>query len=192
MRKLIAAVFISLGLASAASAQQVSMPPPAGTIAILCAYNAVLPSVTTGQVAYAQCDSNGRLITSAGGGGASTVSIIPSADTTGAITSVVTGAAANNLVLKASAGNLYSVYATNLTSTAGFLAILNSTTSPADGAIAPLECAPLPANGNASINYNPGPAARFSTGITAVITSAATCFTKTTGVITGFIKGSVQ
>lgn len=109
-----------------------------------------------------------------------------------AITPVVTAAAANNLVLKASAGNLYSAYATNVTATAGFLLVINATTAPADGAVTPLECVPLPASGNASISYSPGPAARFSTGIVAVVSSGANCFTKTTGVVTAFIKGMVQ
>ncbi len=108
------------------------------------------------------------------------------------LTPVVSGSAEATHVLKASAGALWSVYATNLTATGGFLAVLNATSAPVDGAITPLECVPLPANGAASINYNSGPPATYSTGITAVITSAATCFTKTTGVITGYIKGAVQ
>lgn len=132
---------------------------------------------------------NGAL---AAGTGTTAVAIAPTSAASGGITSVVSGAAENNHVLKASAGNLYSVYATNLTATGGFLVILNSTTAPGDGAITPLECVPLPANGNATVNYNPGPPAVFSTGITAVLTSATTCFTKTTGTITGFIKGSIQ
>lgn len=107
-----------------------------------------------------------------------------------AITSAVTGAAANNVVIKASAGNLYSVFAANHTATAGFLVIVDATSAPVDGAITPLECAAIPANGNATITYQGGPPARFATGITAVLTSAANCFTKTTGVITGFIRGS--
>lgn len=107
-----------------------------------------------------------------------------------AITPTVTAAAANNHVLKASAGNLYSVYATNLTATAGFLLVLNATTAPADGAVTPLDCIPLPASGNASINYDIP--ARYSTGITAVVSSGASCFTKTTGTITAFIKGAIQ
>lgn len=115
----------------------------------------------------------------------------PTALATLGITSVVSGAAEATHVLKASAGNMYSVYATNLTATAGFLLILNATSAPADGVVTPTECAPLPANGSTSINYSGGPPAQFATGITAVITSAATCFTKTTGVITGYIKGSV-
>jgi hypothetical protein len=109
-----------------------------------------------------------------------------------AIIPTVTGSALNNLVLKAAPGNLLSVYATNLTATAGFLVVLNSTTSPGDGAITPLDCVPLPANGIASINYGPNPSAIYSTGMTAVVSSATTCFTKTTGTITAFIKGAVQ
>lgn len=103
---------------------------------------------------------------------------------------VATPAAANNLVLKATPGNVFSVAAANNTATAGYLILLNATSSPADGAVTPLACAALPANGNASLSYNPG--AVFSVGITAVLTSAAVCTTKTTGVITGFISGMVQ
>ncbi|MCS3451057.1 MULTISPECIES: hypothetical protein [Bradyrhizobium] len=128
----------------------------------------------------------------AAGTGTAAVAIAPTSAAVGGITPVVTSAAANNLVLKAGAGNLYSAYATNLTATAGFLVIINATTAPADGAITPLDCAPLPASGFGSINYNPGPPSVYSTGITAVVTSAANCFTKTTGVITAYIKGAVQ
>ncbi len=120
------------------------------------------------------------------------VRISPSAAQQFGIFSVVSASAENNHVLKAAPGNLYGIYATNLTTTAGFLVLLNSPTSPGDGAITPLECVPLPASGNASISYDPGPPAIFSTGITAVVTSATTCFTKTTGTITAYLKGSVQ
>ena len=123
------------------------------------------------------------------GGG---VVIGPSPSAGAGITPVVSTSAEGSHVLKATPGNLYSVYATNLTATAGFLVVLNSTSVPGDGAITPLECVPLPANGGVGLNYSPGPPAVYSTGITAVITSAVTCFTKTTGVITGFIRGAVQ
>lgn len=109
----------------------------------------------------------------------------------GPLAPIVSAAAENSHVLKASAGTLYSAYAVNVTATAGFLVILNATAAPADGAITPLACAALPANGVASISFNPGPASQYSTGIVAVLTSASTPFTKTTGVITGFISGSV-
>lgn len=121
------------------------------------------------------------------------IAVAPSSAAGVAITSVVTSAGASSLVLKASAGNLYSTYATNLTGTPGFLVVVNATSAPADGAITPLACVPLPANGAANINYAPGPAQRYSTGITAVVTSATTCFTKTTsGGLTAFIGGAAS
>ena len=135
--------------------------------------------------------ANRNLENMAGGSG-SGVTLAPSSSSSVGITPVVSTSAESSRVLKASGGNLYSVYATNLTATAGFLVILNATSAPVDGAITPLECVPLPANGGVGLNYSPGPPAVYSTGITAVITSAATCFTKTTGVITGFIRGAVQ
>lgn len=126
------------------------------------------------------------------GFGVSAAAVRPTSSANAAIAPIATAAAASSLVLKASAGNLYSVYAANQTATPGFLVVLNSVSAPADGPITPLECAALPANGNAEIKYNPGPAARFSTGIVAVMTSGADCFTKTTGTITGFIRGAIQ
>lgn len=55
------ALFLALlGLAPAQS-QQVDWPPPAGSIAFLCVYNASPPSITTGKAAYTQCDSSGNL-----------------------------------------------------------------------------------------------------------------------------------
>lgn len=111
------------------------------------------------------------------------------------LTPVVSAAAESAHILKTYPGHLVSVYATNLTATAGFLVVLNSATVPADGAITPLDCVPLPANtgtGFAQLSYGPGSFKHYNVGLTAVITSAATCFTKTTGVITGYISGQVQ
>lgn len=107
------------------------------------------------------------------------------------LTGIVTSAGAGSLVLKATPGNLFNVYAINLTATPGFLIILNATAAPSDGAVAPLDAVYLPANGAASIDYAGGAPGIYSVGITAVVSSAATPFTKTTGVITAFIKGSV-
>ncbi len=109
-----------------------------------------------------------------------------------AVTPVVTPTAAASLVLKGSPGRLYSVYATNLTTTAGFLIVLNATSDPTTGTVTPLACVPLPASGAASVNYIPTPAGQYSVGMTAVLTSASTCFTVTEGTITGFIAGTVQ
>lgn len=66
MKKLGLALFLCLGFAPA-QAQPVTMPPPAGTQAILCVYNAAPPSLTTGNIAFAQCDINGKLIVSGAG-----------------------------------------------------------------------------------------------------------------------------
>lgn len=209
MMRLLLAITLIL-ITGLAAAQVVPQPGPPTPIA--CAYNTSPVTLTSGQAGWAQCSSTGSLLTSGTVSGtvAATqsgtwtvqpgntpntspwlVTTIPSAASGAGITPVVSASAEATHVLKASGGNLYSVYATNLTATAGFLLILNSTSAPGDGAVTPLECVPLPGNGSASINYSGGPPAVFSTGITAVITSAATCFTKTTGVITGFIKGSV-
>jgi hypothetical protein len=109
-----------------------------------------------------------------------------------AITPVQTSTAAATLVLKASAGSLFSVNATNQTTTAGFLQIINATTAPTSGStITPLACAALPASGSAAINFGQVPEA-YSTGIVALLSSAATCFTFTSGTITGFIMGLKQ
>ena len=118
--------------------------------------------------------------------------ITPSSSSSIGITPVVSASAESSHVLKAGAGNLYSVYAINQTSTSGYLVVLNATSAPADGAIAPLACTSIPANSTAFLNYSGGPPAVYSTGITAVVTSATSCFTKTTGIITAFISGSVQ
>lgn len=108
------------------------------------------------------------------------------------VTPIVTATAAASLVLKATPGRLYSVYATNNTATAGYLLILNAVSDPTSGTVAPLACVPLPASGAASINYIPTPAGQYSVGITAVLTSASSCYTVTEGSITGFIAGTVK
>lgn len=108
-----------------------------------------------------------------------------------ATTPIPSAVAENNHILRAAPGRLYNLFVANQTATAGFVVVLNQTTVPADGAILPLLCVALPASGTAQLNLILRPAA-FNTGITVVITSAATCFTKTTGVITGFISGMVD
>ena len=109
------------------------------------------------------------------------------------ITPVVSGSAEASHVFKASAGNLYNVYAQNFTATAGFLVVINATTAPTTGsAITPLDCIALPSSGFASLSYASGSVEIFSTGITVLLTSAANCFTFTSGTITGYIHGQYQ
>ncbi len=56
-------VFLGL-LAGPASAQTVTDPTP---IALVCAYNSSIPAPTSGQYAFVQCDSTGKLITTNSG-----------------------------------------------------------------------------------------------------------------------------
>lgn len=135
-----------------------------------------------GGVAIAQTYGNGPLISTPGAPVYISQALVP----------VATPTAAATLVLKAAPGNLFSVFAANASATAGFMVVTNTTTAATSGTITPLACAALPANGNATINYNPGPSASYSTGISVSLTSAATCFTVTTGLITGYISGTVQ
>lgn len=60
MKKLAIALWALL-LAGAAQAQSVSWPPPSGALAFLCVYNSSPPTLTTTNVAFAQCDSTGSL-----------------------------------------------------------------------------------------------------------------------------------
>ncbi len=121
---------------------------------------------------------------------AQNVVVLGTSDTTLGLAPTVTASGLNSLVLKTVAGNLYSAYATNETATAGMLMVFNAVAAPSDGAVTPLACVFLPASGTASLSYLPGPPGKFSTGITIVVSSGATCFTKTTGVITAFISGT--
>lgn len=101
--------------------------------------------------------------------------------------------AGTSLIIKASPDNLYAVYATNLTATAGFLIVVNATSVPATGSLTGatvLDCIPLQASSVASINYGPSPVEPYPLGIVALVSSGASCTTYTTGTITAFIHGS--
>lgn len=111
------------------------------------------------------------------------------------LTPVVSAGAVNNLVAKAAPGTAAKVTATNLTSTGGFLVGYNAVAAPADGVLTAalvIDCVVLPASGTATISDEPGPGTNYTVGITYILTSAASCYTKTTGVITGFISAKVQ
>ncbi len=122
------------------------------------------------------------------------------------ITSVTTtsGLEASH-VLKAGPGNLLSAYVSSLTGgTSGFLLMFNSATVPADGNVVGctpgaaisgclVDCAPFGGTPAIAGITNTGIASSFySIGISAVISSGASCLTKTTGTLTGYIVGKVQ
>ncbi len=121
--------------------------------------------------------------------------VLQTANGQNAIVPVIAGSSSSGVVLKASAGNLYGVYA--VCTAACWLMIFNSATVPGDGATTAgaasgnmQDCIPIPSGQTGSINYNPGPPEVFSVGISAAISSTA-CATKTAAT-TGFIHGSVQ
>jgi hypothetical protein len=105
-----------------------------------------------------------------------------------AIAPTVSASAEGTHLFKSTAGQVKGCYAVNLTSTAGFLLLIDATSIPADGAVTPVAVVPLPANDVAEISGAILSALQFNSGIVAVLSSATTPFTKTTGVITGFIS----
>lgn len=117
------------------------------------------------------------------------VQIAPTSSSTNGITAVVSASAEGSHVLKASAGNLYSIYVTTGV-TAGYLMVFNATSAPVDGAVTPNQCVWAPANATTSVNYGSGPPGVYSTGITAVFSSTG-CFTKTASA-TAFFHGRVK
>lgn len=139
-----------------------------------------------------QCGKATATLSGALPAGTNNIGLVDPTGTT-AVAPVVSGSLENAHVLKNAAGRLYSAYAANLTGgTASNLLIFNATSAPVDGAVTPIVCVPFNSNGVASANYQGLPPASFATGITAVVSSAASCFTKTTGVTTAFISGIVQ
>lgn len=116
--------------------------------------------------------------------------VAPSSLAAAGITPVVSTSLEASHVLDAAPGNLYSVNATNLTGgISGNMQVFNATSAPADGAVTPLFCVPFDSLGKAQAFFAPGPPAVFSAGITVVASSATSCFTKTTGVITAMFVG---
>jgi hypothetical protein len=111
------------------------------------------------------------------------------------MTPVVSAGAVDHLVAKAAPGTAMKIAATNFSSTAGFLVGYNAISNPSDGALTAalvIDCVALPASGTAVIDNQPGPGTNYTAGIVVVLTSAASCYTKTTGTVAGFISVKVQ
>jgi hypothetical protein len=109
------------------------------------------------------------------------VSLIPLSNAQGGGLAPVVSAALQSTVfaVKASAGNLYSVYATSTNGAAGYLVCVNSATL-ASGAITPVDFVAIGAGPTTvGINYSPGPPGSYPTAITCAVTAATTPFTYT-------------
>lgn len=128
---------------------------------------------------------NGAL---AAGTGTAAVALAPTSSAAGAITPVVSTTTEGSHVLKAGAGNFYSLVTTT-GAASGYVMVFNATSAPVDGAVTPIECVAVAANSTVSIVYSIIPSA-FSTGITAVFSTTG-CFTKTISA-TAFFSGKVS
>jgi hypothetical protein len=124
------------------------------------------------------------------------VSNLPVAASGAALTDVVCGSAVSSCVLKASAGNLYGVYAE--CTSACWLMVFNATSLPANGATTAgkasgnlVDCISMTgtAGGSKSIAYTTFPVA-MSVGITVAISSTA-CASLTASTV-GFVHGTVM
>lgn len=180
---------LALG-AAIAYAQLVPQPGPPTPVA--CAYNATPPTVTSGNAVWLQCDSSGQLLV---GGGIATGTAanpattgvvsevqLPSSAAAAAIAPVVSSATEACHVMKAGAGNFYSLTATNGAS-AGWVLIFDATAAPADGAVTPKWWATLAANSTLDKQwFSP---LRFATGMT-VCFSTTGPFTKTASATAAF------
>jgi hypothetical protein len=97
-----------------------------------------------------------------------------------AITPGASSALETGHVLKASAGNLYSLYVMT-TSVAGFLMTFNAISVPADGPVTPVECIPVGPNSIVAVGVDGSPPDHYSAGIVAVFSTTGP-FVKTTTV----------
>lgn len=182
------------GSGSGTTAQTVQGGSAAGTtasgnpVAQGVVYNTTAPTLTNGQVTYQQADSRGNSkvavvsldgtvglpFTNAG------LSVLATPTTTAAnsITPVV-GVGSSSLVVKASAGNLYSASMV-AGATAGFLIAYNANAAPAAGAALTaslvLGIAQVGANGYANLGGDTIPD-RFSAGITLLFSTSSTTYT---------------
>lgn len=135
---------------------------------------ASLPTYTAGDVAALRSDLSGSLL-------ANTRKLTAADDAL--VSTPVASALANNvayatsLVVKASAGRLFSVNGYNSKATAQFIQVLNSATLPADTAI-PVAVITVPGVSNFSIDFGPL-GIPLSTGI--VLSNSSTGPTKTIG-----------
>ena len=140
-----------------------------GGVVLLGQYNSALQSYTSGFNQGVTISKRGHLMTDETG----------SDDPLAGITPVVTQAG-TAAVGKAAQGNLYSAYAVNQTTTAGYLVLINAAAAPASGAaITPLDVATLggTAGATAALNYGAGPPNGYSAGIVALITTSLTTYT---------------
>jgi hypothetical protein len=63
MKRIWLILLATVAMAGVANAQAVTMPPPAGTMGILCVFTTVPPTLTTTNIGFVQCDNKGQILT---------------------------------------------------------------------------------------------------------------------------------
>lgn len=122
------------------------------------------------------------------GTGTQAVAVAPTSALGAAATNAQSTAAGSNLVIKASAGNLYSL-TTTIGATSGYLMLFDAVSLPVDGAVTPIYCLPVSSNGtNGYVAVEFSVPKRFSTGITAGFSTTG-CFTLTVSATASFFGG---
>lgn len=102
------------------------------------------------------------------------VVIAPTTAAAAAPSSYSSGSAESNHVIKASAGNVYGIYA--YSTVAGLFMVFNSTTVPGDGAVTPIECIPINAGGFGAHDLTIPD--QYATGISVAFSTGTNCFNK--------------
>jgi len=144
------------------------------TIKIAAQLFAIEPIMTVGQSVAASLQTTAT-ISSIAAGTNLIGKVNVSAQTTGGATSftLISAATTNATVVKASAGVLYMLTATNNAATIAFLKLYNKATAPTVGTDTPVMTFMLPANGGIAVPL-PASGVTFATGIGYAITGLAT------------------
>lgn len=194
MKKILAALFLLLGLSLSAHAQTAQVVTTCGTLGQ--AYTAGAVRSTTQDVNGLGC--MGGSLTQSGtwtvqpGNTANTtpwlVTLNPSAAAGAATTSASSPSVESNRVLKASAGNLYNITVT-IGATSGYAMLFDATVLPSNGAVTPVWCVPVNSNAtNGFIAAEWATPKAFAVGITAGFSTTG-CFTLTASATANFFGG---
>lgn len=184
----------NLGTTTAAGGQIVTLASAAGTNSTITANSDGLSTQNALIVANQGSVYNGTTYdrarsvqgSASTGLGVTAVGTIPTANINSGVPSTATTVAAGSLVLKAAAGNVYSVNCTSGGS-AGYLMLFNATSAPADGAVTPAFVAVVAANSTYSTDFEYP--IYCGTGATLVFSTTGP-FTKTISA-TAFLAGQV-
>lgn len=191
---------VQTGHGTASGAQRVELPTDGTGVVGLNAGSAVIGKVgidqtTPGTTNLVAATQSGTWTVQPGNTANTTPWLItpnPSSASGAAVTQTASSALAANLVVKGSAGNLYSFQVSadsTLSGAAWWIMIYDATSAPGDGAVTPARCYALPSGTTSFAAAFPTPV-RFATGITIGVSTNG-CFTKAASTH-AFIAGDYQ